>query len=55
MITHPEKVLFPEDGITKRELASYYEAVASVMVPHIRRHARGTRSSPARSARGRLP
>ena len=37
MITHPEKVLFPEDGITKGELASYYEAIAPVMLPHIRR------------------
>ncbi|HXW07137.1 MAG TPA: non-homologous end-joining DNA ligase [Vicinamibacterales bacterium] len=36
MITHPEKVLFPRDGITKGELAAYYEAVAAVMVPHIR-------------------
>ena len=36
MITHPEKVLFPDDGITKGELAAYYEAVAPVMVPHIR-------------------
>jgi bifunctional non-homologous end joining protein LigD len=36
MITHPEKVLFPDDGITKAELAEYYEAVAAVMVPHIR-------------------
>jgi bifunctional non-homologous end joining protein LigD len=36
-ITHPEKVLFPEDGITKGELASYYEAIAPVMLPHIRR------------------
>lgn len=35
MITHPEKVLFPEDGITKGELASYYEAIAPVMLPHI--------------------
>ena len=26
MITHPEKVLFPDDGITKGELAAYYEA-----------------------------
>ena len=25
MITHPEKLLFPEDGITKGELAAYYE------------------------------
>ena len=36
MITHPEKVLFPEDGITKGELASYYETVAPVMLPHLR-------------------
>ena len=35
MISHPEKVLFPEDGITKGELASYYEAIAPVMVPHL--------------------
>jgi len=37
VISHPEKVLFPEDGITKGELASYYEAIAPVMLPHIRR------------------
>ncbi len=36
VITHPEKVLFPDDGITKGELASYYEAIARVMVPHMR-------------------
>ena len=35
-ITHPEKVLFPADGITKGELATYYESVAPAMVPHIR-------------------
>jgi hypothetical protein len=28
VITHPEKVLFPDDGITKGELASYYETIA---------------------------
>ena len=37
MITHPDKVLFPDDGITKGELAAYYDAVASVMLPHLRR------------------
>ena len=36
MITHPDKVLFPEDGITKGALAAYYEAMASIMLPHIR-------------------
>jgi bifunctional non-homologous end joining protein LigD len=35
-ITHPEKVLFPDDGITKGELAAYYEAIAPLMIPHIR-------------------
>ena len=35
MISHPEKVLFPDDGITKGELAAYYEAIAPVMLPHI--------------------
>jgi len=37
MITHPEKILFPEEGITKGELASYYEAIAPVMLPPLRR------------------
>jgi bifunctional non-homologous end joining protein LigD len=37
MITHPEKILFPDDGITKGELASYYEMIAPVMLPHLRR------------------
>jgi bifunctional non-homologous end joining protein LigD len=36
LITHPEKVLFPDDGITKGELAAYYEMIAPAMLPHIR-------------------
>ena len=36
VITHPEKVLFPDSGITKGELCSYYEAVAPLMLPHVR-------------------
>jgi bifunctional non-homologous end joining protein LigD len=36
VITHPEKVMFPDDGITKGDLAAYYEAVAPVMLPHVR-------------------
>jgi len=34
-ISHPEKIMFPDDGITKGELASYYELVAPVMLPHM--------------------
>lgn len=36
MITHPEKVLFPDDGITKGEVAAYYEAMAPLILPHLR-------------------
>jgi bifunctional non-homologous end joining protein LigD len=35
-LSHPDKVLFPADGITKADLAGYYEAVAPAMVPHTR-------------------
>jgi bifunctional non-homologous end joining protein LigD len=35
-LSNPDKVLFPDDGITKAELRAYYEAVADVMVPHTR-------------------
>jgi bifunctional non-homologous end joining protein LigD len=34
-LTHPEKVLDPESGLTKRQLAEYYWAVAEQMLPHI--------------------
>ena len=30
-------MLFPDDGITKAEVAAYYAAVAAVMLPHVRR------------------
>jgi bifunctional non-homologous end joining protein LigD len=35
-LTHPDKVLFPDDGITKADLASYHERVAEWMLPHVR-------------------
>jgi bifunctional non-homologous end joining protein LigD len=34
-ISHPDKVLFPDAGITKGDLAGYYETIAPVMLPHI--------------------
>src|SRR3954471_25036399 len=34
-ISHPEKVLFPDDGITKGDLCAYYQAIAPLMLPHI--------------------
>ena len=35
-ISHPDKVLFPADGITKADLADHYLAVAPAMVPLVR-------------------
>jgi len=35
-ITHPERVLFPDPGLTKADLAEYHLAVAPVLVPHLR-------------------
>lgn len=33
-LTHPEKVLFPEQGITKGDLAAYLDAAAGRMLPY---------------------
>src|SRR6266513_1845241 len=35
-ITHPDKVLFPADGITKADLARYYADAADWMLPSLR-------------------
>lgn len=35
-ITHPLKVLFPDDGITKRQLVEYYHRIADRMLPYVR-------------------
>jgi bifunctional non-homologous end joining protein LigD len=35
-ISNPDKALFP-DGLTKAELARYYERIAETMLPHVRR------------------
>ncbi|MEO8090482.1 MAG: ATP-dependent DNA ligase, partial [Gemmatimonadales bacterium] len=34
-ITRPEKVLFPEDGITKGELIEYYARISPRILPHL--------------------
>ena len=35
-ITRPEKVLFPDDGITKQDLVDYYRRVARWILPQLR-------------------
>jgi len=34
-LTHPDRILYPDQGITKLELAQYYEQVADWMLPHV--------------------
>lgn len=34
-ISHPAKLLFPEDHISKGDVAAYYADVASLMLPHV--------------------
>jgi len=34
-LTHPERMLYPEAGVTKHELARYYEDVAHFLVPYV--------------------
>lgn len=34
-LSNPGRVLYPDLGVTKRDLAEYFEAVAEVMLPHI--------------------
>jgi len=35
-LTSPDKLLFPGDGVTKRDLAEYYAAIGDTIVPHLR-------------------
>ncbi|HET9693584.1 MAG TPA: DNA ligase D [Steroidobacteraceae bacterium] len=35
-LTNPQRVLYPSDGVTKQQLAEYYEAIAPVLWPHLK-------------------
>ncbi len=34
-ITHPDRVVFPDDGVTKGEIAAYYDAVSDRILRHL--------------------
>ncbi|HLU52548.1 MAG TPA: non-homologous end-joining DNA ligase [Acidimicrobiia bacterium] len=34
-VSHPDKVLYPADGITKGEVVDYYRTVSDAMLPHL--------------------
>jgi bifunctional non-homologous end joining protein LigD len=35
-LSSADRVLFPDDGITKRDIFEYYDAVSAVIVPHLK-------------------
>lgn len=34
-ITHPDRVVYPDSGLTKLDIARYYEIIAERMLPHV--------------------
>lgn len=37
-ISKPDKIMFPDSEITKRDLVDYYQKIAEKMLPHMREH-----------------
>ncbi len=37
-ISRPQKILFPDIGLTKRDLADYHRRIAEHLLPHLRDH-----------------
>jgi bifunctional non-homologous end joining protein LigD len=35
-VTHPDRVVYPEDGLTKLDVVRYYDAIGDRMVPHVK-------------------
>jgi bifunctional non-homologous end joining protein LigD len=46
-ISHPDKVLFPQIGLTKLDLARHYERVADAMLPYVRERPLALQAFPA--------
>ncbi len=51
-LTHPEKMLYPECGVTKQKLFDYYAAVAKWMMPHVGKRPINMRRCPGGWKRG---
>jgi bifunctional non-homologous end joining protein LigD len=51
-VSNPDKVLFPDDGITKGDVVDYYRRIADVMVPNLRDRPLALHRFPEGIARG---
>ncbi len=36
IITHPQKIYWPDDGVTKGDVIKYYEDIADIILPHLK-------------------
>ncbi|MFO7528922.1 MAG: non-homologous end-joining DNA ligase [Marinobacter sp.] len=45
-ISHPDKLIFPDSGIKKRDLIDYFRKIAPIMLPHLRGRPLTLRSFP---------
>jgi len=45
-VTHPEKVFWPEQGITKGDVIKYYDAMAEYILPYIKDRPQSMRRTP---------
>jgi bifunctional non-homologous end joining protein LigD len=45
-LTHPEKLYWPKDGITKGDLAEYYQRIAPIILPHLKDRPMALRRQP---------
>ncbi|PSR33508.1 MAG: DNA primase [Sulfobacillus benefaciens] len=34
-VKHPDRIIFPDMGLTRMEIMAYYDAIADVMIPHL--------------------
>ena len=53
-ITHEDRVVFPEAGLTKLDLARHYERVAPLMLPYVRDRPLALQALPRRHRGRRL-
>ena len=48
-ISHPDRLIYPDQGISKLQLAQYYESIADWIVPHVEGRPLNARSLSRRS------
>jgi len=45
-ITHPDKIFWPDDGITKGELINYYQEIADTLLPYLKNRPQSLKRNP---------